>query len=315
MKKIRAAVIMPFADFWRPLEWNDYPSLGILDRHLKMYGAESRIIDINEEFYRKVFSRIELGNYETDEPRRASLVYFLRRNPGLATAKDEFYEELMRPFSYFGSEYGEDTIHSMSDAERKMESAEGKKMYNATEEIIKDRKFEKDLFLVSVPTKVHIISALMLGKLLKKYYPRSHICFGGPAVTVSKKGQWFVDNGYCDTFITGPGERKVAELLRKLKEKPKGEIYAAENKKIDINLEINESPSNKELTRVVLSTGCPWGKCRFCDYPNLNAYFAIKRIDILIKELENLIENHGKRNFYLITDAIPPGLQKCSQKP
>jgi len=195
----------------------------------------------------------------------------------------------------------------MKDSESKMKSPEGQRLYKATEDIIKNNKFKRDLFLISIPTKIHIVSAMMLGRLLKKHYPDCHICFGGAYITISGMGEYFVNEDYCDTFITGPGERKITELLEKLKNNPKGEITARDDKRADINAEINTHPGEQELTRVVLSVGCIWGKCTFCDYPTQNAYFAIKRLDVLLKELENLIENHRKKKFYFITDAIPPG--------
>lgn len=67
---------------------------------------------------------------------------------------------------------------------------------------------------------------------------------------------------------------------------------------------------------VLISEGCYWGKCDFCDYPYLASRdtFIIRATfrnpHHVVDDIKTIHESHGVRHIDLISDAIPPGYFK-----
>jgi hypothetical protein len=64
---------------------------------------------------------------------------------------------------------------------------------------------------------------------------------------------------------------------------------------------------------VLVSEGCYWGKCDFCDYPYLASRdpFTIRATfrqpEHVVADIRTVHERHGIRHIDLISDAVPPG--------
>lgn len=70
---------------------------------------------------------------------------------------------------------------------------------------------------------------------------------------------------------------------------------------------------DERIYPVLVSEGCYWGKCDFCDYPFLasqdpfkvSAFF--RRAGDVVHDIAELVEKHGVSRIDLISDAVPMG--------
>ena len=166
------------------------------------------------------------------------------------------------------------------------------------------------VFGITVPSKLHWNSSIILSRMLKGLYPASHICLGGPYISLIEKSRLdiFVASHVIDTYITEDGEGKFIHLLRQLqsKERPaiKGLYEEGRHPSVNELVRTTETPDEKRV-KLLLSKGCYWGKCAYCDYRNLYKKHSIKGVDILVDEMESFV-GRGHKDFLLMTDGIPP---------
>jgi hypothetical protein len=163
---------------------------------------------------------------------------------------------------------------------------------------------------ITVPSKLHLNSAIILSHLLKQKDSDCHICLGGPYISLVDKTRLakLIGAGIIDTYITQHGENRLLRLLRDLDStvpaSVKGEYKRGAHPRVN-ELSVTSPQPDSETIKLILSKGCYWGKCAYCDYRNLSNHFSIKRVNVLVDEIASYYQK-GSTRFLLMTDAIPP---------
>ena len=142
---------------------------------------------------------------------------------------------------------------------------------------------------ISVPNQTHLVTAIILARVLKRIDKTIHITFGGPVISTFsntfRKDINFL--GIVDSFILNNGDKPLQYLLEAIEKKSSFShipnlIYKDGGKYV--KTERNYSPDydslmtipnfkNAPMTRTIpiqFSTGCYWGKCTFCSFKTLN---------------------------------------------
>ena len=168
---------------------------------------------------------------------------------------------------------------------------------------------------------------------VKKNFPNTIICVGGPHVTMVK-GE-IMENPNINYAVFGEGEETFSELISLLKgelsvTKIKGLIYRREtiicNEPRENIKNLNDLPfpaynifkMNRYPThRIITSRGCPY-ECLFClDSKIWNSQWRKREINSVIGELLYLFQNYGKKNVVFIDNSfdieINRVVQLCNQ--
>lgn len=183
-----------------------------------------------------------------------------------------------------------------------------------------------NFYAISIPSILHYPYALILSKVIKQKNKDSYVCVGGPAVNLTDFSDldWFRKQGYFDDYFVGNSEKK---LLHKIKELIKSEnsiltdsTHYNPDSMPDINAPwvINEQilmfPPERQIQKkeamLIVSQGCYWNKCSFCDYCHLYKSPQIKKINVLIDEMVYLDKSFGIKKFALNTESLPPEYAK-----
>ncbi len=332
MKEI--TIIMPFSDVEKPGEWRGHPALEILHNYLKKRGIKTSTFDFNEIFYKEgirtlikevkeeaqkqvcikekkeVLTKEEFNVYIKDlHLIKIVETYNEQQKAEFFKKHNDLYEVIIGRYDLLRDMKNQDVVAGeiLFSA---LESVKGKRIYAMLEQlIIKNLENKKrEFFFITIPTKTQLISALMIAKILRKE-GKKHITIGGPFVTLTPKEELdiYVEKGFFDAYVQKEAEENAVSIAKELfsGKRPKGLFHKVVEHQESINDEIIIEPSGEEPTRIVISKGCFWGKCTFCDYKNLNLRFEMKKIDVLMQELEFLIKKKQKKHFFFITDALP----------
>ncbi len=69
--------------------------------------------------------------------------------------------------------------------------------------------------------------------------------------------------------------------------------------------------SDQRWNKMILAHGCYWKKCTFCDVSlDYIGRFEPARVDQLIQQIEDVIEQTGTTGFHFVDEAAPPALLK-----
>lgn len=175
--------------------------------------------------------------------------------------------------------------------------------------VLKKLDFNNSLVVFSIPSKLQMNTVVQTGKLIKQLFSNVTILIGGSYVNLMKKKQLddLVLAGVIDIYIDDSNEGKLLNLSKRYQEGSLGDFkgnYLDEDK-LTINDLIKTKITNPNKESLLLSKGCYWAKCRYCEFPAVCGTFAIKKIDVILDEIEYFY-NKGVKNFQMITDCVPP---------
>ena len=189
-----------------------------------------------------------------------------------------------------------------------------------------------DIIGISIPFTSQIFYAFLLGREIKKWFPKARVVMGGPQVSLFWK--LFVEHppfrAAFDGLIVGMGEIAMERYIRAIE---KGEgienvpslVAFNESGKLIVNKEekitrMAEIPlpdfSDLPLEKYVyaklpyqFSRGCYWGKCAFCSYRDNKGYIT-RKIDTVLDHFHEMKKQYDIHAFQFIDDAIHPQLME-----
>ncbi len=185
----------------------------------------------------------------------------------------------------------------------------------------------------SIPFAQLLYTSLLMAKEIRAIAPDTHICFGGPVITLldPKATESLLSLGAVDSLVKYAGENVIVDLL----EHSKDSTWLRSLPSVSVPSEGPQLPSlprpsiptsNGSFARryppsslehlprrrpmqlaVFQSSGCYWGKCTFCDYVNLHECdrYAPRSASAIVDDLE-YYSRMGFERFSLITEALPP---------
>jgi hypothetical protein len=330
MSKSSIALLHPFANFKFFNQWNGYISVLVLKDYLAKHGIGVQVFDLSgllsdymlgSMYLQKRQQELsqEIGSLEGGNNIR-DLTYYLDLS---------FLVHLLLEFSEKKIHIG--TVRSFFREEPPLYQAFVRPLdvsriqdilpehFRLHSEILTFEHILKEVMLripssavygITVPSKLHFNSAIILSHLLKQKDSDCHICLGGPYVSLVDKSRLanLIEAGTIDTYITRDGENRFLRLLRDLispaPASVKGEYKKGAHPRVN-ELSLTSPQPEGQPVKLILSKGCYWGKCAYCDYRNLSNHFSIKRVTVLADEIASYYQK-GSTRFLLMTDAIPP---------
>ena len=191
---------------------------------------------------------------------------------------------------------------------------------------------------ISVAFYLQLYPALALARKIRAHAPEITIVFGGSFLNLQPEEELrrLASFGCIDAVIRQEGEMPLLTLANQIRQehgldfsKISGAIYQHAGKvqsterapAPDIDQlglpSFNADELGKYMGPVVLpimvSKGCYWGKCKFCDYVNLQSgngnqtkkLLRFRNTKQLVREIEMLQHEYRAIDFHLISDAIP----------
>ncbi|MBM4053921.1 MAG: hypothetical protein FJ264_04435 [Planctomycetes bacterium] len=175
----------------------------------------------------------------------------------------------------------------------------------------------------SVAFSEQLPEAIELAKLFKASSPETSIWLGGSQVNLLEITQISAleSSNLFDLISIGNGEKTIQQFaLQTDQEKKRGVLHSGPMARGDLNklpvplFEGLNQYFHPVSLPVLVTKGCYWGKCTFCDYPRLSDIGDKRYIDrdpeTVINEIAHLRNIHTFDDVNLISDAIPPGWYK-----
>lgn len=182
---------------------------------------------------------------------------------------------------------------------------------------------------ISIPFSTQLVTALLLAREIKSASPETHVCLGGPTVTLLSRE--FTDQCIAmqivDSVVRHEGEKPIARLVSDLRDGrqpgrfpgPDG-VTKGTSASLSRGYGARLAASHTRLAPlpmhlrgggvpvpVLQSTGCYWGKCTFCDYVNLycDSRYRYRPVHAVVDDME-YYATAGVSHFRLIAEAVPP---------
>ncbi|WP_165448659.1 B12-binding domain-containing radical SAM protein [Rhizobium leguminosarum] len=180
-----------------------------------------------------------------------------------------------------------------------------------------------DIVCFTVAFSDQLSETIDLARRLRHLRPDTEIWLGGSQINLLHESQIerIVESRHFDRISIGNGEQTILRMLADFNTASNETLYHSGSMNF---VEINKLPPAifpsldeyiQPITLPVLATkGCYWGKCTFCDFPQLSdlggrAYIARSPENVL-EEIIELQLNHRVDKINLISDAIPPSWYK-----
>jgi len=180
-----------------------------------------------------------------------------------------------------------------------------------------------------------LIPALTLGRMIKRDLPDCHVTSGGGFLAyIGQKLMNAPGMHEClDSLVEHEGERPIEQLCQALKDHTSLEGIDSltwfdgegDERRVVTNLrghpvDLHEAPTpdfdglpfdRYFSERVVLpydvNRGCYHSECTFCTLPTvIGPGFRTRRVNDMVDDLLALKAKHGRSEFYLVTDCMPP---------
>jgi len=192
------------------------------------------------------------------------------------------------------------------------------------------RKDKIDLLGISVTSPSQAIPALTLGLLVKTFLPDIHVNFGGQWVTLFRDELKKRDDLFAcfDSLIVFEGESPLYGLCCAIadgKEPALANVITQKNKNPLLNtkgedlnvlacpdfsglpLKDYDARHKGQVLTYEVSRGCYWSKCAYCvDLPLPKPAYRAKRVDIVVKEVKELIRRHGATDLMMGDPGMSP---------
>ncbi|MCD4784146.1 MAG: radical SAM protein [Candidatus Eremiobacteraeota bacterium] len=187
-----------------------------------------------------------------------------------------------------------------------------------------------DVVGISVAWLSQLIPGFTLSNMIKKRFPDIHITMGGSMIGhlshyLKYKRKMF---SLVDSFLPYEADGSFIQLVRTLEKggnlsEVPGLIYLQKKKvkssKPEIPGDLNALPtpdfdglmldkyySPQVYLPISASRGCYWSKCKFCTHHLSGSHFRQKKAEKVFKEMNDLNERYGCKDFYFVDDAFPP---------
>jgi anaerobic magnesium-protoporphyrin IX monomethyl ester cyclase len=186
---------------------------------------------------------------------------------------------------------------------------------------------------ISINDHRQIIAGLTLARLIKK--KGSFVVIGGSVFTkeLQVTSELF---DFCSAFVIGDGELPLLSLLRQIRngndlsKVPNLAWFDDVKQKVVFNesvfySEIDHIPAadfdgldtgiyldffnNAKRFPVMVSKGCYWNRCVFCDIIKSHGYRS-RGISLIINDILSIIDSHGITSFFLVGESLDPAMLK-----
>jgi radical SAM superfamily enzyme YgiQ (UPF0313 family) len=188
------------------------------------------------------------------------------------------------------------------------------------------QKHNIDVIGFSVLYPRQLYYTLLLAQQLKQKFPNIRLIAGGSLVT--KYIQELIQTSVFDAFIIGDGELPLYQYLT---HSPASEIpnlyyrdangYVFSGKQFVADASYVVEPDfrgwyYRHRLYIKVGSGCPWGKCSFCTYPQANArYGGTAAPEYVVSIMQQLQKKYGIGYFRITDDSLSPKfLAKFSQE-
>jgi hypothetical protein len=143
---------------------------------------------------------------------------------------------------------------------------------------------------------------------LRSRFPQMKIVAGGGLVSswLASHDLSSIFGGLVDVFVRGPGEAPLIEMCRANQDRIPGSDSAGNEAvgKFDLGRYLAPSP----ILPFSASSGCHWGRCRFCpERAEGNRYVPVGT-EAALKELKELVSEHRPGLVHVCDNAISPSL-------
>ncbi len=182
---------------------------------------------------------------------------------------------------------------------------------------------QHDTIAISVAFGEQLIYSIELIKIIKSRSPNTVVFLGGAQISLldGKQITLLKKNSQADLIFQGYAEQDIVNIVNKfgIAEEAiaiKGGTATRESLKripyVDFDLPENHTYQNQ--FPVLVTKGCYWGKCEFCDYVLMgdigkDRYIA-RPVENVYGELKALRQKYPNAGFSLVSDAVPPQFYK-----
>jgi len=196
------------------------------------------------------------------------------------------------------------------------------------------KEINPDIVGISVAWFSQLIPGFTLSNMIKKQFPHIHVTMGGSMIShlshyLKYKRKIFY---LVDSFLPFEADESIVKLVKTLEKggnlsEVPGLIYRKKRKvkssKPEIPADLNALPvpdfdgfmldkyySPQVYLPISASRGCYWAKCKFCTHHLSGSHFRQKKAEKAYREMKELEEKYGCKNFYFVDDAFPPSTAK-----
>lgn len=304
-----------------------YLSIYNLASILQRNQVETELLDLNEIFIQKMLNKDVLNEIlvqvqKDDELSFSKKEYFLNVLKAGIESKDFSNIFLKRNVGDILLKYGCKTpdnfeVFFTDDYEFP------KFVLNILSDLVIDHDLTQyTLIGISCAFSDQLYFSLALARILKKLNPEIKFIIGGPQVSLLGENQLklLVEARVMDIIFTGYGENAIIEFFRSpnrykglYRDTSFGSISLKEYPHADFSsyLKLNPNPSK---IPVLISKGCFWGKCEFCDFILMGDLdglrFKTRPPEEVLDEIIEIRKVFPTLNIDLVSDAIPPAWYK-----
>lgn len=212
------------------------------------------------------------------------------------------------------------------------------------------RRAKPEFIGISLVFLDQIVHALALARWSKLYFPKAHVCVGGPVLTDVFMSR--LDNKetrknifkYVDSVVLGEGEHSIVELIEYLEGKrralpkyssvvfrrkaqvasvpsPHEALYEPDYTDLEYSKYFNYHAPGRLVRRrrkaifFLASRGCFWRKCRFCkSYLIYRGYEQCRNYDKLVTTIRSYQKRFGVRSIGFNDEAMSlPQVERLSR--
>ncbi|MBI5218697.1 MAG: radical SAM protein [Bacteroidia bacterium] len=181
--------------------------------------------------------------------------------------------------------------------------------------LIKDTRLDTaDAIGFSIAFAEQLPETVVLSRILKSVNPLCKIVIGGSQVTLLDDEQRISlkNTGHFDVIVTGECEHSITNIFKQVNTFIEARTVLSKPDDEAI-IETLQQPEFADTTLyfkpliipLLVSKGCYWSKCAFCDYAQLSDKFRIRSVEQVFSEIKLIHEKYNPDTVFLISDAVP----------
>lgn len=189
---------------------------------------------------------------------------------------------------------------------------------------------------ISVAMGPQLGTSLVLARILKREFPAMRLVLGGPVISLLgfDKGRDLLDQFWeVDALVRWEGEAALATLAEQSRDgnwAPQAvgvaqsrDDFVLKRQNARTRSPLSDLPppqydsaillrSRTRSLSVLVTRGCYWGRCDYCDFVELYAGsgYEGRRPERVLDEIDDLRQSTGISHFSLITESIPPSFAR-----
>jgi len=185
---------------------------------------------------------------------------------------------------------------------------------------------EPDVVAISVAFSEQLAEAIELTRRIRTAIPTARVLLGGSQINLLEPSQLQLlsDSGLFDAISVGNGEQTILRIVSEVMDDSavgapplasrvyrSGPMTSAECDALPTPLfEPLDDYLAPRTVPVLVTKGCYWGQCTFCDYPRLSDLggrrFVQRSPARVLSEIKYIQATRAPAKINLISDAIPP---------